>query len=85
MTHRDDLPKPGSEDAPERAATAAQAENSQRALAMKQSGETPPSHPAAVDTPNEGVISTPRPDHPSSGAFDAEGHRPVLERSRKVR
>lgn len=29
--------------------------------------------------------NTPRPDQAPSGALDAEGHRPVLERSRKVR
>jgi hypothetical protein len=33
----------------------------------------------------EHAAETPRPDYPPSGAFDAEGHRPVLERSRKVR
>ena len=86
MAHRENIPKKaGSENEPEHDATAAQAEHSQRALAMKQSGETPPSHPEAEDTPNEGIIPAPRPDHPPSGAFDAEGHRPVLERSRKVR
>jgi len=31
------------------------------------------------------AANTPRPDQPPSGAFDAEGHRPALERSRKVR
>ena len=91
MAHRENAPKKaGSGNEPadpfrERDGIAAQAENSQRALAMKQSGETPPSHPEAEDTPNEGIIPTQRPDHPPSGAFDAEGHRPVLERSRKVR
>lgn len=34
---------------------------------------------------NEGMMSTPRSDYPQSGAFDAEGQRPALERSRKVR
>lgn len=33
----------------------------------------------------EGVKPQPRLDYPPSGAFDAEGHRSVLERSRKVR
>lgn len=41
----------------------------------------PPNDDHAAD----GHANTPRPDHPPSGAFDAEGHRPVLERSRKVR
>jgi hypothetical protein len=86
VEHRENPPKKAdSENEPERDGIAAQAENSHRALAMKQSGETPPSHPEAEDTPNEGIIPAPRADHPPSGAFDAEGHRPVLERSRKVR
>lgn len=38
-----------------------------------------------TDTPNEGAIRGLNPDAPVEGAFDAEGHRPVLERSRKVR
>jgi len=63
----------------------AQSELSKRALEIKQSGEAPPAHPEPEDTPNDGIIPTTRPDHPPSGAFDAEGHRPVLERSRKVR
>lgn len=37
------------------------------------------------DHANEGMISIPFEDLAPSGAFDAEGHRPVLERSRKVR
>ncbi|PXA97628.1 hypothetical protein DMC47_12800 [Nostoc sp. 3335mG] len=37
------------------------------------------------DHSNEGIVSTPFQDQAPSGAFDAEGHRPVLERSRKVR
>jgi hypothetical protein len=34
---------------------------------------------------HEGVASMPFEDQAPSGAFAAEGHRPVLERSRKVR
>ena len=37
------------------------------------------------DTPDEGAVKGLNPDAPVEGAFDAEGHRPVLERSRKVR
>jgi len=37
------------------------------------------------DTPDPGAITGPNPAAPTSGALDAEGHRPVLERSRKVR
>lgn len=38
-----------------------------------------------TDTANEGSVRSLNPDAPVEGAFDAEGHRPVLERSRKVR
>jgi len=41
--------------------------------------------PENDDHPNEGTQSIERPDYPPSGAFDAEGQRPVLERSRKAR
>lgn len=34
---------------------------------------------------DEGMNAIPRDDQPPSGAFDAEGQRPVLERSRKTR
>ncbi|MDZ4375236.1 MAG: hypothetical protein U1C74_27960 [Phenylobacterium sp.] len=44
----------------------------------------PPSHP--VDrTPDEGMNSQPNTGIAPSGALHAEGQRPVLERSRKVR
>lgn len=36
-------------------------------------------------TAGDGPIKERSQDEPVSGAFDAEGHRPVLERSRKVR
>lgn len=36
-------------------------------------------------TPGEGPTHMINPDAPVDGALDAEGHRPVLERSRKVR
>lgn len=65
-------------------------ENDQAALAakamtLKEAGATPSDHPKAEDHSTEGFQSVPRPDYPPSGAFDAEGHRPVLERSRKER
>ena len=56
-----------------------------KALALKQANDEPPHHPPTGDHADEGTQSFPRPDQPPSGAFDAEGHRPVLERSRKVR
>lgn len=34
---------------------------------------------------NEGMNAVPRQGQPPSGALDAEGQRPVLERSRKTR
>ncbi|QYU67738.1 hypothetical protein J4558_23065 [Leptolyngbya sp. 15MV] len=37
------------------------------------------------DTPNEGMAEKTRDEHAARGQLDAEGHRPVLERSRKVR
>jgi hypothetical protein len=44
-----------------------------------------PERPAADPPQAELSADTPRQDHAPSGALDAEGHRPVLERSRKVR
>lgn len=58
---------------------------SEEALARKKENGQEPHHPAPEDHANEGMNSTPRPDQPPSGAFDAEGQRPVLERSRQVR
>ncbi|BAK68124.1 hypothetical protein SLG_34490 [Sphingobium sp. SYK-6] len=57
----------------------------EKALAQKEENAAAPHHPAPEPHADEGMASTPRPDQPPSGAFDAEGHRPVLERSRKVR
>lgn len=58
---------------------------SAKALALKNAADTEAAHPATNDQPNEGMQSTPRTDLAPSGAFGAEGERPVLERSRKVR
>jgi hypothetical protein len=48
-----------------------------------------PAHPQNVPTASQGAIRQPRADQPPrsalDGALDAEGQRPVLERSRKVR
>lgn len=62
-----------------------QAKLAAKALALKQANEAPPLHPPTGDHADEGTRSLPWPDQAPSGAFDAEGHRPVLERSRKVR
>lgn len=61
-----------------------QKEIAQRALAMKKDGAAT-THPENTPTADDGLNPTPRPDYPPSGAFDAEGHKPVLERSRKER
>jgi len=63
---------------------AAQVEQSRKALRVTNEGERQP-YPENELTADEGPVSKPRQDQPPSGAFDAEGHRPVLERSRKVR
>ncbi len=56
-----------------------------KAFELKEAGTKPPDHPVTEDHANPGSNLVPRPDYPPSGAFDAEGHRPVLERSRKER
>jgi hypothetical protein len=63
-----------------------QAEIAQRALDMKTSAaeENETSIPESR-TAGEGQINEERANAPPMGALDAEGHRPVLERSRKVR
>jgi hypothetical protein len=65
-----------------------QTELSEKALNLKQQGE--PTEDAEylqhqTDTAGEGRISEPSDHNPPMGALEAEGHRPVLERSRKVR
>jgi len=61
-----------------------QTELAEKAAAFKAAAEPDP-RPEPEQTANEGMKSTDRPDMAPSGAFDAEGQRPVLERSRKVR
>lgn len=56
-----------------------------KAMRIKERGAKPADYPTADDEANMGMHSIPRPDYPPSGAFDAEGQRPVLERSRKER
>jgi hypothetical protein len=63
---------------------ATQAELSRKALKLKSRAEPAP-HPPAKPDPGEGIRSVPNPKTPPPGALDAEGQRPVLERSRKVR
>ncbi|GGI77381.1 hypothetical protein GCM10007973_12810 [Polymorphobacter multimanifer] len=61
-----------------------QADLAAKAAATKQAAEPAP-RPEPEPTANKGMINTDRPDMAPSGALDAEGHRPVLERSRKAR
>ncbi len=63
-----------------------QADHARRALEMKQEadGKSVQHHPESR-TAGEGQVQEARPDEPPMGALDAEGHRAVLERSRKVR
>lgn len=63
---------------------AAQEAQAEKAMELKQSAPEP-HHPLPERTSHEGMNDTPNPKIASSGAFDAEGQRPVLERSRKVR
>lgn len=55
-----------------------------RALEAKQ-GSDAPHHPQPGQTADEGMSATPNAKIAASGALHAEGQRPVLERSRKVR
>lgn len=57
----------------------------EEALRLKTEGDAVQHHPDTPDHADEGMTSKPFADQAPSGAFDAEGHRPVLERSRKVR
>lgn len=58
---------------------------SEKALELKQIGTEALRHPPAEAHPSSGMRSIPQLDQAPSGNFDAEGQRPVLERSRKVR
>ena len=59
--------------------------NAQRALAMKQASDMDEPDRPSTRTADEGMRPLPNSDIAPSGALDQEGHRPVLERSRKVR
>lgn len=63
---------------------AAQKPEAEKALKLK-SEATPEPHPDPGRTADEGMQLTNERPGPPAGALDAEGHRPVLERSRKVR
>jgi hypothetical protein len=59
-------------------------ENARKALAMKQADPLVSERPASRRA-HEGMRPLPNGGIAPSGAFTQEGHRPVLERSRKVR
>ena len=61
---------------------AAQKAEAEKALKLK-SEATPPPHPDPGQTADEGMQPGESSGAPM-GALNAEGHRPVLERSRKV-
>jgi hypothetical protein len=58
----------------------------EKALEMRREADKhAPQHPENTPTPDEGMNPVPNDDAVPSGNFDAEGHRVVVERSRKVR
>ena len=78
--------KDGTADAPSSRADDAngeQIEFAEQALRMTQAAE--PAERPSSRTADEGMQPLPNLDIAPSGALHAEGHRPVLERSRKVR
>lgn len=63
-----------------------QANHAYRALNIKtKTNEKKQTRIPQSRTAGDGQIREERADAPTSGALQAEGHRPVLERSRKVR
>lgn len=64
--------------------TSAQSDAAQRALKMKSEADES-RHPTAGQTADKGMTPVPNSTIAPSGALDAEGHRPVVERSRKSR
>ncbi|MDP3405664.1 MAG: hypothetical protein Q8S03_13290 [Brevundimonas sp.] len=61
-----------------------QTDIAERAMDLKTRVDAP-HHPAPGQTSNEGMTLKDGAGGAPSGAFDAEGQRPVLERSRKSR
>lgn len=59
--------------------------NARRALRMKRAAGDHAANRPSSRTAGEGMRSLPNGGIAPSGALDAEGHKPVLERSRKVR
>lgn len=63
---------------------AAQEAIASKAMDLKKAAPEP-NHPSSERTAHDGMNATPNTGIAPSGAFNAEGQRPVLERSRKVR
>lgn len=59
--------------------------NAEKALQEKNSLPDPAEPRPEARTADEGMNPIPNEGEPPSGALEQEGHRPVLERSRKVR
>ncbi len=59
--------------------------SARRALAMKKDSQAEDEAVPKSTTAHEGMRPLPNTDIAPSGALEQEGHRPVLERSRKVR
>lgn len=68
----------------EKTVPATQPDIAARAMELKNAAPAP-HHPSPERTAHEGMNDTPNTGIAPSGAFDAEGQRPVLERSRKSR
>ena len=63
-----------------------QSEVAAKAMKLKQQGAQPREYLKHQSrSSGDGPIAATNVEEPVSGALDAEGHRPVLERSRKVR
>lgn len=63
---------------------AAQEAEAAKVMELKQSGPEP-RHPTSGRTADEGMTNLPNTGIAPSGALDAEGYKPVVERSRKAR
>ncbi|MEW9855326.1 hypothetical protein [Novosphingobium sp. M1R2S20] len=62
-----------------------QSDLSQEALSARKAKEEKEYLERQTDTALQGGVPGPNPDAPVDGALNAEGHRPVVERTRKAR
>jgi hypothetical protein len=78
--HKNQLPTAKGQKAPSQSDIAA------KAMELKRQGQKRAEHlDHQTDTPGDGPLGSRNAHEPVMGAFEAEGHRPVVERSRKVR